>query len=562
MFSSKKSKLFDAPSKATSTSGTSQSAFVTGAMKSAAVTSSQNGAVKFKSTGNDFVDQFGKLGTYKKPRTFGEISKDAQLLYSQNKTMAVAFSLYIRMITRVTDIFGKKTSVAQKGAELKHEGIMRMIWLATNDKKVFEKNITLFIAVGSWKDIITMLQYDLVYNGWNGKVLDWKFLGQLILTGLNDATQSELLKKYLPQIKSRSACKTVEAQADNMISKWICNLLFGNKSESENYRTYKSYRQLKSSGTAHQWQQLISQGKHNLIDFDKIHGRALNLLVRSKYLQNQGLSDKFSKWIEKPTTEAKFTGFVHELFEKLPASLSGLNKNEQTTINKQFETLVEKSRQGEKPMTTSFIVVRDTSGSMNSTAAGTKLSCFNVGKALALFFSSFLTGKFADAWIEFDNNAEMRQWKGAAALDKWYNETTSRPVGGTNFESVLDLFVKLKKQGIDESEFPTGILCISDGEFNPSRSLSSTNVKSALQILRRGGFSETYISNFVIVLWNVSHSYGTGGQKFETYGDTPNVFYFSGYSAATVSFLTNEIKTAAELFEAAMNQEILSLVQA
>jgi hypothetical protein len=51
-------------------------------------------------------------------------------------------------------------------------------------------------------------------------------------------------------------------------------------------------------------------------------------------------------------------------------------------------------------------------------------------------------------------------------------------------------------------------------------------------------------------------------RKFETYGDTPNVFYFSGYSAATVSFLTNEIKTAAELFEAAMNQEILSLVQA
>lgn len=45
------------------------------------------------------------------------------------------------------------------------------------------------------------------------------------------------------------------------------------------------------------------------------------------------------------------------------------------------------------------------------------------------------------------------------------------------------------------------------------------------------------------------------------HGDVQNVFYFSGYSAATVSFLTDDIKTAAELFDAAMNQEVLSLVK-
>lgn len=562
MFTTKKKQLAGSEprqSKSKSTTfGSSESAFVSGGMKKAVETRSHNGAVKYSSTGNDFVDQFGKLGTYKAPRPFAEIAKDQELLWSQNKMMTVAFTLYIRMITRVTDIFGKKTSVAQKGAELKHEGIMRMIWLYTKDKKAFEKNITLYLAVGSWKDIITMLQYDLVYNDWKGRILDWNFLGNLILAGLNDKTQSELLKKYLPQIKANSQCKTVEAQADNRIAKWICSLIYGNKTDAQPAKTYKMYRKLKSSGTAHEWQQLISQGKHNLIDFDKIHGRALNLLVRSKFLKNQGLSAKYEKWITKPTTEAKFTGFVHELFAKL-GKVNRLTKGEQATIDKQFDTLVAKAREGEEKTKTSLIVVRDTSGSMGSSCAGTNMSCYDVAKALALYFSAFLTGKFEQAWIEFNSDAKMHTWKGSTATERWFNDNTSY-VGSTNFQSVINLFCTIKKQGVAESEFPTGILCISDGEFNPAQ-LGRTNVDAAKANLRKAGFSADYVNNFVIVLWNVAHASGNGGTKFETYGGVPGVYYFSGYSAATVSFLTSNIKTAAELFEAAMNQEVLSMIE-
>jgi hypothetical protein len=137
---------------------------------------------------------------------------------------------------------------------------MRMIWLHMNAPKTFWNNVTLMIAVGSWKDIFTMLQYDLVYNGWEGRKLNWDKFGKLIVAGLADENQNNLLKKYLPQIKARSACKTVESQADSMIAKWICSLLYGNKENASS--TYKMYRKLKTSGTAHEWQKLISQGKH------------------------------------------------------------------------------------------------------------------------------------------------------------------------------------------------------------------------------------------------------------------------------------------------------------
>lgn len=562
MFEAKQKTLLPNTGKKTGakTVNSTTSAFVNAGLKKSAETKSGNGANKYSTTGNPFVDQFGKLGSYKAPRTFDEISRDCETLWAANPLLCVLFMFYIRTITRVVTLFsGVSTKASQKGAELKHEGIFRMIWLHMKAPDTFWKNIGLFVSVGSWKDIITMLSYDLQFNGWAKRQLNWEGFGNLILSGLGNTNTSELVKKYLPTIKSNANCTTLEAQADNLIGKWICSLLFGNKGEESGY-TYKQYRKLKSAGTAHEWQQLISTKKFDRIDFAKIHGRALSLLVRGKFLTTSNLRAKYEAWVAKPETQVKYTGFVHELFSTCSRyrSLVSMPVAERDTINKQFDTLVQKAGETKQ---TSLIVVRDTSGSMSSHATGTNMSCYDIGKALALYFSEFLTGRFSNAWIEFNSSAKMHQWKGNTPLEKWYNDGTSF-VGSTNFESVVKLFVRLLKEGIPESEFPTGILCISDSEFNPS-SLAATNVESAKMILRQGGFSEDYINNFVIVLWNLQSSYyGKGtGEKFETYGGTPNVFYFSGYSAATVSFLTGEIQNAEELFNAAMDQEILQMIE-
>ena len=548
MFTQKKTQLFD-NTKVNKTKATN--AFVNTAMKNDAETVSGNGAKKYAKHNDAFVTQFNMLGTYKAPRSFSLIEKDQNVLWAEDPLLTVKFSIFLRMITRTTvDMHGNKFDEAQKGGELKHEGIMRMIWLHQKSPETFWKNVTIFIAAGSWKDIFTMLRYDLVYNGWDNRMLDWNKFGNLIVNGLNNENQCNLIKKYLPTIKAKSKCTTVEAQANTMIGKWIASLLFDNK-------TYENYRKMKSSGTAHSWQKLISQGKHELIDFDSIHGRALNLLVRSRYLTNQGLSDKYANWIEKDSTEAKYTGYVHELFEKLPYSLSSLEKNKYNTINKQFETLVNKA--GDKKET-SLIVVRDTSGSMTSTAKGTNMTSYDVAKAMALYFSEFLTGHFEDAWIEFNSGAKMHKWKGANALDRWYNDHTSC-IASTDFLSVIKLFIDLKNQGVAESDFPTGILCISDGEFNPGQ-LGKTNVESAKGILKSAGFSKEYVDNFVICLWNIPNSYYRDSTpKFESFDNVPNVFYMSGYSASIVSFLMEGVKNAKELFNEAMNQQLLSLVK-
>lgn len=573
MFEATKDTLFKTAPSTSAPTTTATAPFVKAAKKKTAETRSGNGALKFSTTGNPFIDQFATLGNYKAPRPFPEIAADCEALWATGQhRIAVCFILYIRMITRVVTLFsGVSTKASQKGAELRHEGIMRMVWLHSRHENIFWKNIGLFVSVGSWKDITTMLQYDLMYHGWAGRVLNWDKFGNLILSALKNPSTSELLKKYLPQIKTNSACKTVASQADNILAKWICSLVFGGKESSANY---KKYRKLKTSGTAHQWQQLISKRKFDEIDFATIHGRALHLLVKSKFLKNSGLEEKYKSWITAPETVAvKFTGFVHELFKGLGANggghygtvktkyptLASIPAHEAETINKQFATLVEKGK-SEGTMN-GLIVVRDTSGSMSAEAQGSGLTCYAVAKALALYFSEFMKGKFSNAWIEFNNTAKMHTWSGTTPLEKWFNDQSGF-VGGTNFQAVIDLFCDLKTD-IPEEDFPTGILCISDGEFNESQ-VGKTNVESALAKLKAAGFSKAYTDKFIIALWNLqSRYYGpTTGSKFETYGtDVPNVFYLSGYSASTVSFLTGKVQTAQELFDAAMEQEILQMVE-
>lgn len=558
MFTQKKDTLFTKVTSVKKTNNLSN-AFINAGLKKSSETFSGNGSLKYTTSGNAFTDQFNSLGIYRKPREYKDISADCELLWSIDKKKAVMFNAYIRLITRQVSLFdGSKTESPQKGGELKHEGIMRMIWLHQKDQRMFWQNIGLFVSMGSWNDVIKMLQYDLVYNGWEGRVLNWDKFGRLILSALNNDNTSELLKKYLPQIKANSACKTIESQADTIIGKWICSLIFGTKDDNTG-KSYRAYRKLKSNGTAHEWQKLISQGKHKLIDFNTVHGRALMLLSRSKYLKNQGLEEKYTAWITKPETkEVKYTGFVSELFMNMPDSLAKLGVARGETINKQFQTLVNK---GGENKVTKLIVVRDTSGSMSSKATGLEISSHDIAKSMALYFSQYMTGAFSNSFIEFNSKAKMHNWVGDSTVERWYNDKTSYN-GGTDFQSVIDLFCNIKSQGVSEEDFPSGMICISDGNFNPAF-LGKTNVEYALMKLRNAGFSEGYVSNFIIALWDIPNSYyGTKPvTKFETMFDVPNVFYFSGYNASIIGFLTSEIKTASELVDAALSQEILQMIK-
>ena len=535
-------------------------------VKKVEYTTSGNGALKLTSTGDPFVDQFGLISQYRQLRPYSSISKDMQELWNIDPMYTLKLLFYIRLITRKVKFSnGTETSKVQKGAGLRHEAFMRMLWLAVNHSDVFYKNLPLFITIGSWKDIIQLMSYDLQYHGWDNKVLDFNKMSDFILAGLENPNTCNLVKKFLPTIKARSKCKTLESQADTIIGKFLTHKLFdsGEFSPKLHSKNYHLYRKLKSSGTAHEWQQMISRSQFN-IDFSKVHGRALALLVSGNYLKNHNLEKDYENWIKKQPV-AKFTGFVYELFK-------GLNLNsplyKKYTIDKQFENLIQTAKEGSSTES-SFIVARDTSGSMSSNVKGLNISSNDVAKSIALYFSYLLKGKFANSYIEFDRKTELKYWEGNSPSDK-YLRNTSCAYGNTNFLSIATLFIEIYKHTSIE-KFPTGLIAISDGEFD---SYGKDKCKTTFQLFKdrllKAGFPKDYVDNFKIVLWDIPNAFYSNEEirpKFESYADTPNFFYMGGFDPAGITFLLGgEVnksipKTPRELFEAAMNQEIMDYIQ-
>lgn len=540
-------------------------------------TLSGNGALKLNASGNIFVDDFANLGNYKTPRNYEDVRSTMEQLWSVDPLTTLKETFYIRMITRQPiTLDGVKLST-HRGQGLKSEFQHRMLWLAQNHPVTFKKNVALIPVVGSWNDLFEMLRLDLSYNGIR-KSFDWTPILNLIFMGLEDTSQINLVKKYLPTIHSANKCNTLRKQCNAYIGKMIAYELFAHTSQplsdKEKGTVYATYRKMKSSGTAHTWQQLISKKKFDRIDFNKVAGRALQKLTNSKFLENHNLEDAYAKWIASQPV-AKYTGYVYELFKPV-CSTNGwrnttnknkLKKYQQDLLNKQFLGLIDTAKK-DMNRETNFIGVLDISGSMTSEACGTGMSAYQVGLSMCLYFSYLLEGKFKDTFLTFSDDVEIHKFPEGTPLDKFCSFTKDY-YGSTNFLGVADLFVRLKHKGYAESEFPTGILCLSDGEFNSYGNLKSTSFVEFKKRLLRAGFSKEFVDNFKIVLWDIRNNY-YGGRKsatFESLADAPNFFYMSGLDPAGIAFLTGTTKmqaipkTAEELFEAAMNQELFEQIQ-
>ena len=135
MFNSKQKQLIGTTTKTTSV----VNPFITKSLKKSAKTNAfGNGATKYVTTGDDFVDDFGSMSTYKAPRAYDEIHKTMNILWSINKYMAICMIFYARMITRVTQLFdGSKTSESMS-KKYKPDGIVH-IDLSNEIKSILEK---------------------------------------------------------------------------------------------------------------------------------------------------------------------------------------------------------------------------------------------------------------------------------------------------------------------------------------------------------------------------------------------------------------------------------------
>ena len=554
---------------------TKNNAFVN-AVNFKSTTFTENGAVTNVSSGSLIVDQFGKAGNFR-GRPIAEVFDDQAKIWAENPEAAMRFPFYLRMITRKVKVNAdNETDKVQSGQGARDESFKRLLWIAQEQPEAFYNNIWALPLVGSWKDLWTLMFYDIKENI---KCLNQKAIFEVIAQGLLCDTHVDLIKKYMPRIKSYSKCKTEWTMVTNELAKAFA---------AQMGITYKEYNKMKSSGKAHDFQKLICSRNYKDLNWNHIPGRALNLLVSSKFLSNHGLKDNYTKWImEQPV--AKFTGYVFELAKRLREARgsrsyyysrsTNIPMELKHTLDAQFKGLVDKARADGK-ITENVWCCLDTSGSMNQSVKGLKdIYCSDVATSLALFFADLNTGPFHNKVIMFDNVSTPYDMKGESFCDR----IMSLPAvgcGGTNFQSAVDEIIKIRKAHpeIPLEQYPTTILVVSDMQFNPvsrgyyggSIRKQETNYEYSVKSLKKV-FPSDFVDNMKFIWWDCASRYGN--TDFEGDAITSGCTFFSGFDGSIVSMLLGEDKvidentgkarnlTAEEIVAKALSQEILNYIK-
>ena len=511
----------------------------------------ENGAISYGSFGTNLMNQFGKAGVYR-GRNLTDVFAEQSALWAEDAESALRFPFYLRMITRKDKAMGgNETETVQRGQGNRDEAFKRLLWIALYQPEVFYKNLWVLPIVGSWKDLWVMLTMS------DGLKKEEFF--KVMAEGINDEYHRELVKKYMPRIRSNSKCKTEWAKKTNELAKEFAAFAGW---------TPKEYRLFKSTGKAHEFQRYICSGLYSKLNFNAIPGKALLNLVSGKFLDNHKLNDKYLEWLAKQPV-AKFNGYAFELGRKIKEQRI-LKPSVKMTVDKQFDNLIATAKSDNGGIKGNVWCALDTSGSMTWEGldnSGT--SAYDVCVSLGIYFSTLNEGAFHKNVIMFDNVSRVKQLSGN--FTDMYQQITNGNTawGGTNFQSVIEEIVRIRKNNpnIPLEDYPTTLLVVSDMQFSPVGRNMETNYQAAMRELGQA-FPEEWCKDFKFVWWYCSNRTTS---DFPSNMDCGGTYIVSGYDGSIISFIlgSEEVNpetgqkvspTMEEVVSKALTQEVLNFL--
>lgn len=522
----------------------------------------ENGALSYATIGSALLDQFGKAGSFR-GRPIMDVWADQQHLWAEDAENALKFPFYLRLITRQSNILGgEKTEKVQRGQGARDESFKRLLWVAKYHPDEFYRNLWILPIVGSWKDLWVLMTFDGA-----SEYLDYKKFFQLIAEGINDPNHKDLVKKYLPRIRSEKKCTTDWAKRTNQLAKEFAK---------EAGWTFKDYRNFKATGKAHTFQTIICKGLYSEINWNAIPGKALLNLVSGKFLGAHNLNNAYLEWL-KAQPVAKFNGYAFELGRKLLNCNYNPNLVTKVTIDKQFDGLIATASKDGGAIQGNVLCALDTSGSMTAYIDRERtITAYDVCVSLGIYFSELNKGAFHNTVAMFDNTSRLMNLSGTFTDKYTQIRRASTAWGGTNFQSLIDLIVdtKRKNPNIPLEDFPKTLLVVSDMQFNPASygrygsSQEKTNYQEAMRKLRTV-FPDSFVDEFKIIWWYCSNGRTS---DFPSTMDDAGTYMVSGFDGAIISFLLGgeEIKVDNEnkampsmqdIVNAALGQEVLALIK-
>lgn len=184
---------------------------------------------------------------------------------------------------------------------------------------------------------------------------------------------------------------------------------------------------------------------------------------------------------------------MFELFKQVSYNLPLYQK---MTLDKQFDGLIELAKSDKNGGIKGNVwCALDTSSSMSSGVGYKDITAFDVCVSLGIYFSTLNEGSFKDNVIMFDNASRILQLKGSFTDKVNQIRSTTTAWGSTNFQSVIDEIVRVRKSNptIPIEDYPQTLIVVSDMQFNPVGGNTDTNYEAAMKKLASVGLPQINI---------------------------------------------------------------------
>ncbi len=417
------------------------------------VTTTENGALAYKSTLNYLLDFFGNAGALRN-RSDADVIQLFTKAFSQDKLLTLKTLFYIR------DVRGGQ------GERKTFRTILQ--WLANNYPDIVQKNILNIPNYGRWDDLYSLFGTPLEKSA-------MKFMANRFFTDWRDMKEGKNVSLLAKWLKSEN---TSSKESRALATKFRKALGWNSKKYRKTLSQLRNYIEVvEVKMCAGQWAE---------IDFEHVPSKA-SLNYRKAFEKKAG--DEFKKYLGKVEKgESKINSATLYPYDILRT----LVENSQTPTSIKAADLQWKSLPNYVQEGGSALCICDVSGSMNGLALYISIS-------LGIYFAERNAGPFEDVFMTFSNRPVFHRIIGNNLLEKWNNfDRTDWDMNTNLLESFKLILNTAIRNNVQPKDMPSKIFVITDMEFDASSSGNNTNFQEIDEMYKEAGYNRPGL-----IFWNV-----------------------------------------------------------
>lgn len=436
----------------------------------------ENGAVGHKSSGTALVNFFFKASSYRN-RDENEIESDFAKAYDEDQLFA------LKTLFFVGDIRG--------GLGERRLFKTCFNWLCQHHVEDAKRLVSLIPEYSRWDVLVELLSNISVSNVAFGIVKEQL---DCDLVSASKGESISLLAKWLPSINTSSE-KTVA------LARRLCKQLHVSE------RTYrkklsalrKHLEVVERKMTANEWDE---------INYNAVPSKA-NLLYRKAFLKHDGdRRQQYLAALENREDGVKINSGASFPYE-IVREYTNRELSEDATLEEMWKALPDYV----KGHGADTICIVNGSGSMGLQASG-NVTCHDVARSLAIYFSEKMAGAFNNKFITFSKNPKLVDLsKKDSLLAKIEECKRHAEYENTDIEKAFDLILKTAVNNhVSQEDMPKNILILSDMEFDDC--VESTHIDARRRLTGFYGHGRgEYLSGMKTLFDQIGEKYSGHGYK-------------------------------------------------